>query len=291
VLLPTIVTAQDDKDPVGKLPYQVLAISDERLGTGATIEDVVHELFPGLMSRSTVVPILAPYEGDYAIALAAVRRRLLAQGARILTADPTRNVSQAIRYEYTDPEQGYRVDTVHVRLFHTKMSAVELALEEAELGPVLDYTQVRAEVVTAIEGDAELSAAAKKPILTRARNPSYPVAHLARDYARAKHVQAMYRMADAHGLGLARAAYAACREYARDELGAYRMPEWSDTAAPCLQALEATRSILVGEPVPSTLGVCAGPFFRSVVQGALMLVSGDGPVHERDRKTIFGQCE
>lgn len=286
MLLDTILAPKDERDPFLKLKLQVLAVSEQRMGHGATVEDVVYNLIPGVASRSVMLPP-SRHRAVYGRALADVTQRLRARGGVIVSTD---QAACAIRYHYRDAVVEKQFDTVHVRLLYTDVSFMQIAGEASEHAddPPVDFAQVRVEITEIIEKDTELPETARKGLLVQARNPSFPVSELTLRYARAKKDKALLLLAEAHAERCARAAYAAQRELSYSEArAAYPLPPWAELSDEQRSELVGvTTKVICGQTKPYALGGAYGPMYLGVVQQTLMHIVGSGPQYEREREGV-----
>ncbi len=285
-LLETILPPKDENDPLLKQKLQVLAVSAQQLGLGATIEDVVFGLIPGVATRSVLLP-LTKYAQAYEVALGVVAARIKAKGGTVISTDRRACV---VNYRYRDDRAETVTDSVHVRLLFTDVSFMQIAREAMEHAddPPVDFQKVRAEIVEIITKDEELPETARKTLLAQSRNPAFPVSELSMRYARAKKERALLLLAEAHAERCARAAYAAQRELSYSTTrAAYAVPAWSELSDGQRAAVMAvTTKVICGQTTPFALGAEYGPMFLGVVQQCLMHIVGSGSQYERERETI-----
>jgi hypothetical protein len=285
-LLETILPPKDENDPLLKQKLQVLAVSAQQLGLGATVEDVVYGLIPGVAARSVLLP-QAQYARAYATALGVVEARIKAKGGSVVSTD---RLACVVHYSYLDERDEAVIDSVHVRLLFTDVSFMQIAQEAMEHAddPPVDFQKVRAELVEIIANDEELPEPVRNALLTQSRNPAFPVSELSLRYARAKKERALLLLAEAHAERCARTAYTAQRELAYSlEYAAYVTPAWSDLSdEQRAEIIALTTKVICGQTKPFALGPQYGPMFIGVVQQCLMHIVGAGTQYERERETF-----
>lgn len=285
-LLETILPPKDENDPLLKQKLQVLAVSAQQLGLGATVEDVVYGLIPGVASRSVILP-LTKYAQAYEVALGVVAERIKLKGGTVVSTD--RRLC-AVHYRYRSENDDAVIDTVHVRLLFTDISFMQIAREAMEHAddPPVDFQKVRAEIVEIITKDEELPEIARKSLLMQSRNPAFPVSELSLRYARAKKDRALLLLAEAHCERCARTAYSAQRELAYSaERAAYPVPAWSELSdAQRAAVVDVTTKVICGNTKPFALGPEYGPLFLGVVQQCLLHIVGSAPMYERERAML-----
>lgn len=284
-LLETILPPQDENDPFLKQKLQVLAVSAQQMGLGATVEDVVFGLIPGVATRSVLLPP-TNYAQVYETALRVVAARIKAHGGTVISTDRRACV---VMYRYRDDGAEMVTDSVHVRLLFTDLSFMQIAREAMEHAddPPVDFQKVRAEIVEIITKDEELPETARTTLLAQSRNPAFPVSELSTRYARAKKERALLLLAEAHAERCARAAYAAQRELSYStNRAAYAVPAWSELTEEQRAAVVAvTTKVICGQTTPFAFGAEYGPTFLSVVQQCLMHIVGSGSQYVRERET------
>jgi len=289
MLLETIIPPKDEHDPLLKQQLQVVAVSAQQLDLGATVEDVVFGLIPGVAARSVILPSVH-YPRAYEHALRAVTERIKLKGGSVVSADPH---LCTVHYRYRSEDHDDVHDMVHVRVLHTDVSFMQIAREALEHAddPPVDYRKVRAEIVEILSKDEELPESDRKALLVLARNPSFPVSDLSIRYARAKKDRALRLLATAYADACARAAYAAQRELSYSpERTAYAVPVWADLA-PERRAgiIVVTMKVICGRSQPFALGEMYGPLFVAVVQQSLKHFVGAGAECERERGIVAAQ--
>lgn len=282
-LLETILPPKNENDPFLKHKLQLLAVSAQQLGLGATVEDVVYGLIPGVAARSVMLPV-SKHRHVYESALVEIGVRIKAKGGSVVTTDRHQCV---VHYRYRGDDGEPVLDTVHVRLLFTDVSFMQIAREAMEHAdaPPVDFKKVRAEIVEIIEHDAELPEPARKALLVQSRNPAFPVSELSMRYARVKKDRALLLLAEAHAEQCARTAYTAQREmtYSTARV-AYPTPAWSDLSdARRVELIAVTTKVICGQTAPFALGAEYGPLFLGVVQQCLMHIVGAGALYQRER--------
>lgn len=289
MLLEPIIPPKDEHDPLLQQKLQVLAVSAQQLGLGATVEDVIFNLIPGVASRSVILPS-THYRDFYERALRTVVERIKLKGGSVVSTD---RQTSTVHYRYRSDDHDVVHDIVHVRVLHTDVSFMQVAREAQEHAddPPVNYRQVRAEIVEIIAKDSELPESDRTALMALSRNPTFPAAELSMRYARAKRSRALTLLAEAYAGRCARAAYAAQRELSYSaERAAYAVPAWadlSDTERTTIVAV--TTKVICGNTTPFVFGDLYGPLFVAVVQQSLQHFVGADALHERERGVVAAQ--
>lgn len=194
----------DTPDVFDEKGLQLLLVHAADIPPDATLERAALGFFPGLFSRSAVLPLIAEYRDLYDAATDRAVLKVGSAGEHNAVVSVDREAA-TIRYTHRDSEAvGDVPETCYVRLLRVSLPGE---------GPgVIPLTSLRAQVLQQIETSTEITGAQRMSLLRLASYGGVSIAEVAVEFAQARHTYAREQIADKYDLACARAAYAMLKE-------------------------------------------------------------------------------